>query len=356
VLTIRPRDNLIGKKLGDWRIERKVLRTLDQSGGYFSCGYEAVHEPTGRLGFVKAMDLHDAEYWSKVKGTSAFDEAYKLLRDYRFERDLLLRCRDENLSRIVVALEHDELELDSQNPLMSTVGYLVFDRAEGDVRTRISQHGFDTTWNIFVLKEVAVALLQLHSRGVVHQDLKPSNVLVFTQSDAKLADLGCAHIEALEESPRGLKSIPGDSTYAPIELLYRHVGDSWGRHLRTDLYLLGNFANFLFSGVSITALIEDNLEPEYHWDEYEGSYADVLPEVLRAFSQALELVGTDIDGEVRDEMIDLIRQLCHPDPERRGYVEGRSRACRQPYELRPFVARFANLAYKAGRGFIPISR
>lgn len=355
LLMSRPRDNLIGRKLGDWRITVKVIKAPDQSGGNFSSGYEAVNEVSGQIGFVKAMDLHDAAPRAKKKKTSVLDEAYHLLSDYRFERDLLIDCRNKKLSRIVVALEHDEIQLDANDPLMSTVGYLLFDKADGDVRKQVSQMGFSATWNLFALKEVAIGLLQLHNTGVVHQDLKPSNVLIFGGSNTKIADLGCAHIEAFDKSPRGKFAVPGDRTYAPIELLYEHVGATWKRHLQTDLYLLGNFATFLFSGASITALIEDYLEDEYHWDGFEGDYRDILPEVSMAFASAIELIKSDVPEELKEEVCSLITQLCHPDPEARGYIRGRYRTRTSQYALQPFVTKFSELAFRAGRGLLSTS-
>ena len=351
-MNTRPRESLIGKNLGDWRVTAKVIKAPDASGGHFSAGYEAVNEATGKSGFVKAMDLHDAAPNASTNGTSVLDEAFHLLSNYRFERDLLLDCRDKKLSRIVVALEHNEIQLDPNNPLMSTVGYLLFDKADGDVRNRVSEVGFSTAWSLFTLKEVALGISQLHKAGVVHQDLKPSNVLVFDNSSTKVADLGCAHVEAFEKSPRGKLTIPGDRTYAPIELLYGHVGVTWERHLQTDLYLLGNFATFLFSGASLTALIEYNLEDDYHWMNFGGEYQDVLPEISKAFASAMELVKTDISGHLREDVASLIMQLCHPNPEARGFVRGRHRTRKSQYDLQPFVTKLTELSFRAGQGLL----
>jgi serine/threonine protein kinase len=369
-LLTRPRDALEGKQLGDWVIQARAVKAPDQSGGHFSSGYYATHIKTGQPAFIKAMDLHDASRDAALRGTSVFDEAHRLLSDYRFERDLSLHCRDVRLSKIVVAQEHNEIRLSEDDPLMSTVGYLVFDKAAADVRQHVSECGFDVVWNLSTLKEVAAGILQLHAHGIVHQDVKPSNVLLFpdargdrpeendeTGRSPKLADLGCAHLNGNEKSPRGRYEVPGDRTYAPIELLYGGSAEpSWSRRLRTDLFLLGNFATFLFSGASITALIGDNLAAEFHWEEYEGDYEDILPEVLVAFSLALDLVSCDIDVSVREEMVDVIRRLCHPDPTHRGYWGSGRRSHGSQYAVQPFATRFAELAYKAGRGIISFDR
>jgi len=78
------------------------------------------------------MDLHDAGTWAESKGVSVLDEAGRIVDDYRFERDLLLGCRDARMTRVVVAREHADIQLYPADPLMSTVACLVFDLAECD--------------------------------------------------------------------------------------------------------------------------------------------------------------------------------------------------------------------------------
>lgn len=359
----RPRDALIDRKLGTWQVVERVVALEGRSGGNFSAGYVAVDEETGHRGFVKAMDLHDAESNAVMNGTSAFDEAYGLLRDYRFERDLLIQCRETGVRRIVVAREHGELQLDESNPLMSTVGYLIFDEAAENIRDHISDHDFDLVWNLLTLKDVALALHELHSRRISHQDVKPSNVLLFmaatmtqgSNHSVKLSDLGSAHMQTEDYSPRGDKVVPGDRAYAPPELLYRHIDGDWTRRIRTDLYTLGNLTAYLFANVTINALLERFLPPEYHWDSYRGSYSYVLPEILHAFSQALDQVNSDIPDEVRDEVLRAIRGACHPDPSERGFIGGRLRARNNQYDTQPFATLFAELAYKASHGLLRVT-
>ena len=45
------------------------------------------------------------------------------------------------------------------------------------------------------MHHIATGLFQLHSAAVAHQDLKPSNVLVFDHSISKVADLGSASVK-----------------------------------------------------------------------------------------------------------------------------------------------------------------
>ena len=72
---------------------------------------------------------------------------------------------------------------------------------------------------------MAVGLKQLHGIKISHQDLKPSNVLLYNEGFvSKIGDLGrslCADIDAPHDN--GI-NFPGDFTYAPPEYLISICG------------------------------------------------------------------------------------------------------------------------------------
>lgn len=99
-----------------------------------------------------------------------------------------------------------------------------------------------------IIDQVLDALAALHARGVLHQDLKPANVLLRTahsgQLDAWVADLGVA--AALSELAMNKRSISGTPTWmAPEQLTGAHheLGPS------TDLYAVGLILLALIAGL-----------------------------------------------------------------------------------------------------------
>ncbi|MCB9780378.1 MAG: protein kinase [Alphaproteobacteria bacterium] len=97
-----------------------------------------------------------------------------------------------------------------------------------------------------LVDQVLDALAALHARGVLHQDLKPANVLLHRSGgviDAWVADLGVA--AALSELAMNKRSISGTPTWmAPEQLTAAHheLGP-W-----TDLYAVGLILHALVAG------------------------------------------------------------------------------------------------------------
>src|SRR6059036_2627505 len=74
------------------------------------------------------------------------------------------------------------------------------DQVGGDVRLRTEAH-VPTDLILRLVREIADALGYAHRRGIVHRDVKPSNILLDEDSGrALLADFGIARVEGAGES------------------------------------------------------------------------------------------------------------------------------------------------------------
>ena len=86
---------------------------------------------------------------------------------------------------------------------------------------------------IFFAEQVARALMHAHSRGIIHQDVKPQNVIILRDGTAKLTDLGIASFAAAQET-RVVQEAIGSVHYISPEQAKGSKID-----YRTDLYSLG---------------------------------------------------------------------------------------------------------------------
>jgi hypothetical protein len=121
--------------------------------------------------------------------------------------------------------------------------------------------------------------------------------------------------------------------------MYGHLhSDFTPRRIGCDLYMLGNLAAFLFSGVNITSALLSKLDKQYHPHNWAGVYGDVLPYLQEAFTVVLEEQRNSIEEDlIQDEAISLIKELCNPDLSLRGHPKGIG--THDQYSLQRYVTR-----------------
>lgn len=336
---------LLGRELPDgWLVIEKIEKTPDQTGGHFSVGYR-VQRSDGTRAFCKALDFTAA-----FAAPDPARELEHMTQAFNFERDLLGKCRDRRMDRVVSVIGDGRVFVEDGNP-QSAVPYLLFELAEGDIRQFAKFAAeLDLAWAVRSLHHVATGLMQLHRAGVAHQDLKPSNVMMFGNAGSKIGDVGRA-TDRTRPMPHDDLHIAGAWPYAPPELLYGEVANDWAvRRAACDLYLLGSLAHFFFTGVSTTASILRHLASEVRPASIGGpwtaSYRDALPQVRHAFGATMAEFDLTVPFALRREMSSVIRQLCDPEPARRGDPTNHI-GHRDPYSLEQYVSRFDRMARKA---------
>ena len=82
------------------------------------------------------------------------------------------------------------------------VYYIVMELIEGITLKQYLQRKGHLSWQetIFFAEQVARALIHAHSRGIIHQDVKPQNVIILRDGTAKLTDFGIASFAAAQET------------------------------------------------------------------------------------------------------------------------------------------------------------
>ena len=342
LLDSNPAENLLTKGLldGGWKVVDKVPKSHGATGGNFSVGY-IVADESGNRGFLKALDFSEA-----LRQPNPTVVLQSLTSSFNYERMLLGQCKTNKLDRVAVSIADGEIPVGTLHATLP-VPYLIFELAEGDIRSRLDQSKqFELAFCLRTLHHCAIGIRQLHSIRVAHQDLKPSNVLVFSDSDSRVADLGRSVLQGMT-SPSDSNSIPGDRTYAPPELLYADVSNDWRvRRLACDLYHLGSLAVFFFTRVGITAMWHQYLDRSYWSANWGQSYKDVLPHVRDAHDLAFLEFESQVPDGIRVGFGEAIRQLCEPDPILRGHPRER-RPNGNPYSLERYISRFDLLATKA---------
>ncbi len=130
------------------------------------------------------------------------------------------------------------------------VSFVVMELVEGRTLAELLPGGgFEMPRYFDLALPVASALEAAHARGVLHRDLKPTNVMVTPDGRVKLVDFGLAKL--LEESQAGRDAawtttvgVVGTAPYMSLEQL---VGDPADR--KSDLYSMGVVLYEMATGV-----------------------------------------------------------------------------------------------------------
>lgn len=245
--------NLEGVILDEkWRVVDKIIKSKNQTGGWFSVCYNVENCKTKEKAFLKAVDF------SKINMEKDFmQELRDITKAYIFERDVLDVCKNSNLDKIVIAKDNGQYSKDGYT---FPVSYLVFELAKGDIRRFITTSAdIDLSLILKSLHDTTVGLSQLHSKDIVHQDLKPSNILIYENVQSKIGDLGRAGMLG-HSPPHENCTFAGDRAYAPLEQLYGYLHPDWNtRRKGGDLYGLGNLVYYYFMDITITNAVLKNL-------------------------------------------------------------------------------------------------
>jgi eukaryotic-like serine/threonine-protein kinase len=316
-------ENLAGIRLDSgWLVTERIEKPPGATGGFFSVCYRA--EKDEEQCFLKAFDFAKFFNLANAQGQTAsiVDVISEMINAYKYERDLSALCRTGRVTKVAFVRDSGEQMVSGYS--IPIVPYLIFDTADGgDARSQLSfARKLESAWKLRSLHSVAVGLKQLHSIDVSHQDLKPSNVLIYND-ESKIGDLGRSTCLALA-SPLRDCAFSGDISYAPPEILYGVHDPDWRkRSFATDCYLFGSLVVFYFSGMTMTALIRKNLPDDASWEWTHDSYDEVLAYVLDAFALALDEFSSCIeDAYLSAELRSMVSRLCHPIPSKRSFASG----------------------------------
>lgn len=310
-------ESLVGKDLKNgWVVIEKIEPKVGSTGGFFSFCY--IVERNEQRAFLKALNFQ--AFFQLFPNRSIVDILQEQTHAYQYEKDLLLRCKNNKLSKVSRIIDEGEEYL--QGFTIPNVPYLIFEMAESDIRSHMNfSRNVDMVWKLKSLHNVAVGLKQLHSVEIGHQDLKPSNVLLYENGNiSKIGDLGrslCADIVAPHENG----NFPGDLNYAPPEFLYRYINPDWKFRVRsTDMYLFGSLIVFYFSGANMTALIGKNLDSNFRWNNWKGTFSEIQGYLLDSFYKALKEFKALIPNvELSKDLYSIVEYCCYPIPEKRGH-------------------------------------
>jgi eukaryotic-like serine/threonine-protein kinase len=316
-----PKHQLLGVTLASgWRLDEVLAASPGSSGGTFGIGYKASRGT--EQAFVKAID-----FWDALRAADPIAELGKLSMVALFERDVLEYCKANSMSRVLQFIGHEYVSVGDKADPLNRVSCLIMEAGQTDLRRLVVVNGVaNCAWNLQVLRDVAMAVTQLHRHEIAHQDLKPSNVIEFGdvspggRPDMKVGDLGRV-VKKGSAGPFDSMSWPGDGRYSPPERWYGHVPPDWcDAREASDAYMLGSLLFYLFTGTPLQVVIINAIPPAFRPGFWTGRYdQDLKPVLIAAHDEALNLhLRPTLMPEVADNVLAIAKALTDPVPETRG--------------------------------------
>ncbi|SEB51741.1 Serine/threonine protein kinase [Nocardioides exalbidus] len=140
-----------------------------------------------------------------------------------------------NEARLLARLSHESIVTPYDAGLDDTPPWLVLELVEGQPLSQVLARGpLDPVVLARLATHIASGLAHAHAAGVVHQDVKPGNVMVTSTGQARLTDFGVARLMIGDTSIEEDGRVVGTAAYIAPEQLR---GDSVTGAV--DVYALG---------------------------------------------------------------------------------------------------------------------
>jgi serine/threonine protein kinase len=191
------------RQLGKYSLVRKI-----GSGGMSSV-YKAIDEETQQAVAVKVLP-------------PGLDDATNFRLRFEREAKILMRLRHPHIVPL--------LDFGSEDGIY----FIVMPLMEiGTLRDRLVKGPIRPEEGAIIIRQIAEALQFAHNAGMVHRDVKPSNVLMDSEGNAWLSDFGTAYVRNATASLTGSSVIGTPQYMAPEQARGEPVSE------KTDVYALG---------------------------------------------------------------------------------------------------------------------
>lgn len=161
--------------------------------------------------------------------------AIKILRE-DLAQDSELRRRFHDESQAVAMLSHPNIVAVYDVSRSSELEYIVMELIDGiTLKQYMQKKGNKLNWReaLHFITQIIKALGHAHSRGIIHRDIKPHNVMVLRDGSVKVADFGIARVMSGGHSTLTQEALGSVHYISPEQARGSHID------ARSDIYSAG---------------------------------------------------------------------------------------------------------------------
>ncbi|WP_294754787.1 protein kinase, partial [uncultured Ruminococcus sp.] len=180
------------------------------------------------------------------KGVDVIDNktvAIKILKkEYAENEEFLRRFRNE--SKAIAVLSHPNIVKIYDVGFSEKIQYIVMEYIDGITLKEYIEEEKVLTWKdtVHFVIQILRALQHAHDKGIVHRDIKPQNIMMFTDGTIKVMDFGIAKF-AREEGKTATDQAIGSVHYISPEQASGSVTDA-----KSDIYSVGAMMYEMLTG------------------------------------------------------------------------------------------------------------
>ncbi len=240
--------------------------------------------------------------------------AVKILRE-DLAQDAEFRRRFHDESQAVAMLSHPNIVAVYDVSRSSDIEYIVMELIDGiTLKQYMQKKGGKLNWReaLHFITQIVKALGHAHSRGIIHRDIKPHNVMVLRDGSVKVADFGIARVASGGHSTLTQEALGSVHYISPEQARGSHID------ARSDLYS---------AGVVLYEMITGRLP-------FEG---DTAVSVAIQHINSIPLSPREIDPTIPEALEEITMKAMAPNPDDRYADAGEMLADLEEFRKNPNI-------------------